>query len=330
LPNGARPTESSTGEAARRLAVAALGALTLAAGPRITTRVAAWVEQSTAPIPRTTAEARPSVDAAPDGLARFRFERRDSRGGIVQALEVFVDEARRQIFDGEAFPDGISGFRRRWALAARSLPPHAATHGLLPRQLSVELAPGYAASLPAFSDRAQRWLLVGRFAGLDANPSRSRRALLSKQPGPRKGAGAPSFVVFEDLACPACLAEAERLDRSLAAGGGSREVRFFPLTGAHPGAFDAATVGAALARLSPTLFFRYERILTAWTTDEHPPYRKIGRQIAEQTGDASRFDAELASGEDAWRVVHDFETGYLAGVRTVPALFEDGVPVAPR
>jgi hypothetical protein len=310
-------------------ALLAFGALAFAARRPLGARVASWVEQSTAPIARAAADARPSRGPAPDGLTRFRFERRDARGGILQTLEVFVDEKRRRIFDGEVYPDGVEGFRRRWAVAAQALSPHRPEHGLAPRTLSVALDPEHPASLPAFSDPAQRWLLVGRFAALDADPARARRALLAKDPGPRTGrGGGPALVVFEDLACPACLEEAQRLDRRLAASGGSREVRFFPLTGAHPGAFEAAAVGATLAQISPPLFFRYERVLTAWATEEHPPYQKIGRQIAGTAGEASRFDARFASGRDAWRVVHDLETGYLAGVRTVPAVFDNGVPIA--
>ena len=130
------------------------------------------------------------------------------------------------------------------------------------------------------------------------------------------------LVEYGDYQCPYC-GEAFPVVQELARRYGQQIAivfRHFPLTEAHPEAFNAAVVAEFAGSLGK--FWQVHDTLYEHQNQLGPEL--YGRIVASLGQDAADFERAVASGAFEKRIRHDMETGLRSGVNGTPCFFIDG------
>ncbi|HEX9961859.1 MAG TPA: thioredoxin domain-containing protein [Pyrinomonadaceae bacterium] len=144
-----------------------------------------------------------------------------------------------------------------------------------------------------------------------------------------KGGQAAKVVIeeFADYQCPTCAASHPTVKQLQAAYGDRVKIIFrnFPLTQAHPKAYDAA-VAAEAAGMQGKFWEMQEQLFTNqqfWSTAAD--HRKIFEEYAQKIGlDVQKFSADMAGMAAKSRVDADLQRARAIGVGSTPTFYING------
>ncbi|MEP6801398.1 MAG: DsbA family protein [Acidobacteriota bacterium] len=318
-----------------------------AADPSVGTRIGRFFSEWSLRIPGTHFEAVETRDVTVPGLTAFLVSRRPDPAAPApsraESSVTLYDARKDQVFVGHALHDASRLAARRPFDAAVDLANMTASlrevfgvpvrvdrkgegrGALLPMAIGVEQAPGAYVLLPGYVSADGATLLLGEFHPLSEKPEAWRRKVLSENPGVRAGEGGFAVVEFLDFQCERCKRRTPEARAAAAQRGGTLETHFLPLVQSHEWAFAAAESAAALARVTPALYGRFEEMIFARSEGmTAAAAREVAADVAEAAGAREKFDAEISSGRARERVLADVLLAARVGVTGTPAFVLDG------
>jgi protein-disulfide isomerase len=284
-----------------------------------------------------------SKEVALAGFETYRIQRSCESKAHRESNVVLFDRARDEIFVGEVFSDDIRRFAKKAFDAAKELPnievslteayglpvkvkAEGAPRGVLvPLVITIRQADSAFVSIPGFVSEDGAALLLGEFHSLSAEATETRRRLIGESEGVRMGPGKFGVTEFIDFQCERCRDRAPEVNKAVAEGGGTIEVRFLPLTKVHDWAFAAAECAAGLANVRPNLYAKYEEALFARPQGMNARAAKeLAADIAEAAGSLEAFQAEISNGRARDRVLRDIRLAIRLGISGTPAFIHEG------
>ncbi|MBB5058871.1 protein-disulfide isomerase [Granulicella aggregans] len=169
------------------------------------------------------------------------------------------------------------------------------------------------------------------------NPYAEKRKLLQERAnGPAQGAAGKDLLLveFSDLQCPHCKEAATTMEQLAKDFPKARIVhQAFPLTAIHPAAFQAAAVGACVAKQSTDAYFKYEAAVYA-TQEALTPEgtaKTLDAAVTKAGLDPAAIDLCAATAETKAAVAASAKLAEEAGIDQTPTLSVNGrmLPVSP-
>ncbi len=329
----------------RMLSIAlALGAAALPALAAETTRdrvgryFASWYSFC----PKTKITTFPTGEVWLPGYEAYRVERACDLKNRNEMSVTVVDSARDEVFVGEILhsderkdqPFSPAADVPMLEAALRdifgvpiSIAVRPGSRGpLRPIQVSLTQAPRATATLPGFVSEDGATLMLGEFQPLGVDPAALRERLLAESPGVRPQKGSFYVTAFIDFQCEKCRQRTPEVRDSVRARGGALEIRFLPLVKVHNWSFAAAESAAALANVSPSLYFKYEEAIFPHVADmTDASARQLAADVAEAAGVRDAFSNELSSGRARARVLRDIDLALRLGLNGTPVFYYKGV-----
>ena len=339
---------------------AALALVTLSAAPALRQRLEGWFQAWYPAVIRTRMAVTETRDISVPGYAVRKVER-VSDSALPKAYQesgyTLVDTARGEVFVGDVLhdpqrvaagrpfdpaadlPNMSASLQEAFRLPVRidvkpdarpgsPGPSASAAPTLVP--ITVSVLQGGEADLrrPGFVSKDGATLLLGEFRRLADPPAAWRERELAARPGVHLSSGSFTASEFLDFQCERCRVRTPEARRAVAERGGTLEVRFFPLSGAHEWAFAAAESGAALAGASVAAYEQYEKAIFARGEGmDAAGARQIAADAADAAGVRQAYESELSSGRARERVLSDMQLGIRIGVTGTPTFVLDGLLV---
>lgn len=170
-----------------------------------------------------------------------------------------------------------------------------------------------------------------------SNPFAEKRKMLQERAnGPAEGAADKDLLLveFSDLQCPHCKEAATTMEQLAKDFPKARIVHQpFPLVAIHPAAFQAAAVGACVAKQSNDAYFKYEAAVYA-TQEALTPEgtaKTLDAAVTKAGLDPASIDLCAATAETKAAVTASAKLAEDAGIDQTPTLSVNGrmLPVSP-